>query len=464
MSSDKPIKSDDILAGFDSATTMLDSLKHSLLERPFKGIPPLRYVPLSIMRSINSLPKDFRQWVYREAGAQDALRRKHLKDIDMDRMAQDIVDSYPDRKYPAVAIGSANGALIHLCSALGIPWLPQTLLVTAKRSVHPDDILGDIKWGKKAVPDFLNANPSVVVHQMHDPVQDRLMVTKVAYLRVKYLTLPPAYREFVENKLAPGAPIIVSDCSFRWPVKTISDRHYFQTGGYGTTSPEEYIQGSDRVKEFLQKQGMSAEKWQTGPVDSYQPEAEWGFVESMYDDIEKTGRPVWRVSYESPEDLSPFAADCYHHWYLKRDHKPETLLVDCFAIMDPWSTMQAHAIPYWLVFNTSVSAQALHSFCRDRTFKRARVILMANGITGIGAVSLDQWHESLKQAAEDIGFVGIDKDSYPNDPASFGSFGKALRKELEPLKTPPRPLQLCEIADFIGENRNNYSCKWNLPG
>jgi Domain of unknown function (DUF5110) len=26
------------------------------------------------------------------------------------------------RRYPAVAIGSSNGAMIHLCAALGIPW------------------------------------------------------------------------------------------------------------------------------------------------------------------------------------------------------------------------------------------------------------------------------------------------------------------------------------------------------
>ena len=47
---------------------------------------------------------------------------------------------YPRRQYPAVVVGSANGAAVHLWAALGIPWLPQTFLVPIARSgVHPDD-------------------------------------------------------------------------------------------------------------------------------------------------------------------------------------------------------------------------------------------------------------------------------------------------------------------------------------
>jgi len=38
--------------------------------------------------------------------------------------ARDMVAKYPRRRYPAVVLGPPNGALVHLCAALGIPWLP----------------------------------------------------------------------------------------------------------------------------------------------------------------------------------------------------------------------------------------------------------------------------------------------------------------------------------------------------
>ena len=39
----------------------------------------------------------------------------------------------PDGRYPAVMIGSSNGALTHLAAACGVPWLPQTVLVPVRR-------------------------------------------------------------------------------------------------------------------------------------------------------------------------------------------------------------------------------------------------------------------------------------------------------------------------------------------
>jgi hypothetical protein len=40
--------------------------------------------------------------------------------------ARDMIAKYPRRRYPAVVLGPPNGALVHLCAALGIPWLPYT--------------------------------------------------------------------------------------------------------------------------------------------------------------------------------------------------------------------------------------------------------------------------------------------------------------------------------------------------
>jgi len=89
------------------------------------------------------------------------------------------VEQYPLRSYPAIMIGSSNGALIHLCAALGIPWLPQTFLLSVKRPMDPDELIQDVKWGSKAAQEMINNNPDLQFHQMHDPVQDRMMVAQM---------------------------------------------------------------------------------------------------------------------------------------------------------------------------------------------------------------------------------------------------------------------------------------------
>jgi hypothetical protein len=42
--------------------------------------------------------------------------------------AASFVDAYPGCRYPAVMVGSSNGALTNLAVAARVPWLPDTVL------------------------------------------------------------------------------------------------------------------------------------------------------------------------------------------------------------------------------------------------------------------------------------------------------------------------------------------------
>jgi hypothetical protein len=64
---------------------------------------------------------------------------------------------------------------------------------------------------------LLKSNPDLALHHMHDPVQDRLMIARMAYFRVKFLRLPRAYRQFLADCLAPGGTVVLVDCACRWP-------------------------------------------------------------------------------------------------------------------------------------------------------------------------------------------------------------------------------------------------------
>ncbi|HEV8714852.1 MAG TPA: hypothetical protein VGX03_18735 [Candidatus Binatia bacterium] len=110
----------------------------------------------------------------------------HRRPPDAEQVAAWMVSLYPQHKYPAVMVGSSNGAAVHLCAALGIPWLPQTFLIPVARSgIHPDEPHADAEWAEKPARVLLEKNPDIQLHHMHDPVQDRLMIQRMTYCRPK---------------------------------------------------------------------------------------------------------------------------------------------------------------------------------------------------------------------------------------------------------------------------------------
>ena len=113
--------------------------------------------------------------------------------VDLQQVAASFAEAYPARRYPAALVGSSNGALAHLAAAMQVPWLPQTLLVPVK---HPGDVdrpIDACEFGAQAAPRLLDCNPEIALHHMHDAEQDELMSARMAYFRVKWLTLPTAY-------------------------------------------------------------------------------------------------------------------------------------------------------------------------------------------------------------------------------------------------------------------------------
>lgn len=123
-----------------------------------------------------------------------------------------MVRRYPRRHYPVVFVGSSNGAVVHLAAALGVPWLPQTLLLAVRTGgLDPDNPAADMRAMTPAGRALVGGNAALALHHMHDPVQDRLMIARMAYFRIKFLQLPGPYRAFLANCLAPGGTVVVVD-------------------------------------------------------------------------------------------------------------------------------------------------------------------------------------------------------------------------------------------------------------
>lgn len=412
------------LTNFDSASSMVRALSRYLEGEDFPGLggmaPPLE----SVGGAINLLPRKAREKMYATGGAMEAVPARRLGDVDAGEIARWVVNSYPERRYPGVIVGASSGAIVHLAAALGIPWLPQTFLVAAKRKMDPDDPASDLEFSAEHGPMFLEANPDVALHHMSDPNQDRLMLQNMTYFRFKRLTLGEHYEKFLERSLEPGGTIYVSECTRTWPTTRLSDRHVFQFGALGGATEKDFFEGSERVEEYLARYGASRSRWEPPAPDGHSPEAEWGFEPALLEDIRaiaaRRGWRVERIRFDEPEDPSPLVADIYREWYAIRRLKANRLFAECFFVMEPHWTLRIGAVPFWMKFNMEASADALERYLDSRdAFDEVYITLLSHGVEAVGLVSASRWDAIARRGTTGGRLIGVDQKRFPAD---FGVF------------------------------------------
>ena len=359
-------------------------------------------------------------------------------------------------------IGSGNGALVHLCAALRSPWLPQTFMIPVKRpSSDPDDIIASMKWGRTPGTRLLAGNPELVLYHMHDPDHDRLIVRRMAFFRFKRRWLGEAYSRFLQAKMRAGSTVYLIECGYKWPTTQVAERHYFQLGGAGGVSPEEYLHGSDRVARFLEEQGSSVRRWEAPPTDGMTPEGEWGFQPELGKEVvalaRKVGGKVMRVSFDDPEDMSPLVADFYRWWYRRRGIPPDHLLTESFIFIDPFWALRTGSVPFWMVFNGRKSAARLSSYLDSaEPYDYIFMMLLSNGMNPIEGVSIDVWRSVLQQASVRGEFIGVNEDRFPYDFACYLGYNSALKKKIPFRYKMPEAATSEELEEFVGKYGGNY--------
>jgi hypothetical protein len=362
-------------------------------------------------------------------------------------------------------IGSSNGAAVHLCAALGIPWLPQTVLIPVQHPGIPaDEPKQDMEWGREPGRRLLAANPELALHHMHDANQDRLTIQRLTYFRVKRLRLGETYEWFLQHALQPGATIFLLECGLRWPTTRIGERHLFQHGALGGATPEEYLRGGERVANYLGRYGSRKLRWDSPQPDGESPEAEWGFESALRDDVlrlaQERGYRVRRIVFDEPEALSPLVADFYRWWYRERGLPGDRLLVESFILMEPYWALRTGSVPFWMVFNTEPSAAALERYLEaTEPYDDIRLMLFAHGADSVGVVPITRWRSILARARKSGDFVGVDQKKFPQDLATLVRYYTQVKKI--PARYPlPGPLTLERLDTFLEREGHRYEVEW----
>jgi hypothetical protein len=458
------MKAPDYVANFDSASAMLRATARFLRGRDFPTLgvrSPLEPVAPLLRR----LPDRILEQLYIWSGASEAMPAERTGHVDAEEISRWAVAEYPHRQFPAAFVGSSNGALVHLAVALGAPFLPQTFLVPVRRSgIHPDDPVADMEWGREPGRRLLEANPDLQLHHMHDPNQDRLMIQRMTYFRVKRRILGATYTAFLEARLLPGSTLFVVETQRRWPVTTVAERHYFQPGAMGGLEPGDYLHGSPAVAEYLERYGSPRRRWEPPPVDDEQPEAEWGFEPALRDDLanlaERRELRLRRIVFTDPEDLSPLVAELHRWWYRRRGIEPSRLVADSFIVMEPWWTLRTASVPWWAKFGVIPSVERLERYLdAAEPYDEIGLMLFNHGTEGAGFAPIDRWRSVLARARRRGFFIGVDERKYPRDFTAFKAYHEEMRR-LRPRFPIPERLSLDELDEFLAQSGGRFAVEW----
>jgi hypothetical protein len=452
------------IAKFDSASAMAMALARFLEGRDFVGLGQSRLLQ-ALVRHADWLPRPLRERTFAYMGAQEGIAPEKVERANMAQVAEWLTSLYPRRRYPALMVGSSNGALVHIGAALGAPWLPQTVLTLIdQKHVHPDDPVHAMEAEKDHAQRFLAANPNVQLHHLHDPNQDRLMLGLITYYRSKYLRLPRAYRDFIEHSVMPSGTLYLVDCERRWPTKRLGDRYVYQFGAEGGPTTAEYFHGSDRVADYLARYGSPVRRWEPPAPDGDSPEAEWGFEPALRADVldvaHRHGYRVVRIAFEDPEHPSALVAELYRAWYRERGLPADRLVIESFVLHEPHWVLRTGSVPYWMTFNMQPSLDKVHRYL-DYTepYDEIYLMLFAHGVDSVGLPPIDAWRQLLQRARKRGAFLDLNPNTYPAHFAHFARYSQALRQQVNARYPFPAPMSPARVERFIEQHGERHGVR-----
>ncbi|HEY6686400.1 MAG TPA: hypothetical protein VI094_09365 [Propionibacteriaceae bacterium] len=422
-----------VVASFDSASVLHAAAAAALEGQPFRNLGSSALAGLAV-RAAGRLPWSVLRGVYTRIGASEGINPRRLGDVDLAGVAASFAERYPKRRYAAILLGTSNGALTHLGAAMQVPWLPNTVLVPVAHVGDTDRPDEAMEFGRSVAPALLDRNPDVVLHHMHDQLQDVLMAERMSYFRVKWRRLPEAYAHFVDNHLAADGTVVLINDHSRWPVTRIGPRHVFQTGGRGGTPPERYLA-----------------RPHTPTPDDDAAESEWGLHPDFCDHVRawcgQRGYRYAEISYDGPQAPAAAVATVMRDWYRARGEPSSRLVIPCFILGDPWQTICAAAVPFWLHFAVQPALQALDAYL-DNTepYSDVNVFLFEHGTKSPGIATPEEVAEVIRRHGARAHFDGLDPERFPHDIGTLGRYGRVF-DQLPRARKPWSPLG---IQDALG--------------
>jgi len=339
-----------------------------------------------------------------------------------------------DGRFPAIISGAAlGGATTYLSLALGGLFLPQAFVISLKGGSLTGDVNEYLHRSLSAALRIAAENPGLLTIQHYDPIHDGWLTRFVNHLRFKLLDLPPAYAEFIRTKLTPGGALVYLDGGASWLRYRLGPRSVFQVGGWGGVSPEEFLEGSERLTQYAQRNGLKTGHWSLNtdhwPLERG-PESEWGCEPGLAEALEafckREGFRFVRIPLPHPNDFSRLAFSTARRLLEKEGRQPAGVVIEMFSQFDSNAAMQSGLLPLWLIFNTDDSLDYLKEMRAE--FPAEKPVFFSPLATFSVTPDLVPWQEWESALA------GLEWVNIGTRPSHYPADARALVKWVEPLR------------------------------
>src|SRR5258705_13991219 len=134
---------------------------------------------------------------------------------------------------------------------------------------------------------------------------------------------------------------------------------------------------------------------------------------------------------------------------------------DLRAPMEPYWTIRTRSVPFWMVFNTEGSFQALDRYLgRAPTFDELLITLFSHGVDSIGLVPISEWRRLFSRVRQRGDFIGVDEVAFPRDFGVFVRYHFDFQRKISARHPSPPVLTLKELNEFLSQGRERYRAAW----
>ncbi len=420
----------------DSSAAQMRALASALRGEHFDMFR-LGFFERSVSRFLSWVPHGAARAAIRFAEGRIGTPQASAGAVDADDMAAWAASLFPQREYKTIILGAPSGGVSHIGSVLDAPFLTTHFLICFNDLRNVDDVYTTAMRARRLASEIARNNPGVhaVVH--YDPVHDRPVLLFINHVRAKLISMPRAYESFVARNLSHDGVIVLINCEYSWLQYRVRPRVSFQIGGLGGIPDEEYLEGSERLREYRLRQGGARTRtggWRLKgaryPLEKM-PESEWGampeFSEAVREYAARKGIPLLTLTADHPEKFSELALELHIDASRRDGVEPSYVFADCFNQLDPWANLRSRWLPLWLPYycdrSFDFAARMLAKLPKDI---RCLLTLHPSLADPFDMVPLGKWTELMTRGAKPVLF-GIDPDRFPCDMSYITDFGRRVR-------------------------------------
>ena len=408
------------------------------------------------LRIIGVFPQSVARFAISRFESFSGLDPARLENLSINALIETRLQDYENisGKYPAITVGAAlGGASAFLALALNSPFLPQAFVTTLKGGSLDGDVSTYFNRSSALALEIARRNAQVLTIQHYDPIHDEWMTRRVNHLRMKLLDLPEIYADFIRRSVEPGGSVCYLDCRARWLRYRVGERSVFQVGGWGDITPEEFLDGSQRIQQYARRIGLRKTGWRLPdfPLERG-PESEWGsepgLAEALQAFCQREGFKLVRISLPEPHDFSRLAWLAMQRLLEKEGRHPAGALIEMFSQFDPSLALQSGLLPLWLVFNTWDSLKFLQEMLPN--FPENKPIFFSPLATFTLTPDIVPWAEWEKCfQGKNWTKIGARPSHYPADTLALLDWKQPLRSWVSKNKSPVQSrLAASELAEL----------------